>query len=56
MKNKEVFQYRDGFVEVPEKPGLGLEIDEELVKKVSAEGLHWTNPKWHNYDGTMAEW
>ena len=37
-------------------PGLGLEIDEDLVKEVSAEGLHWTNPKWRNYDGTMAEW
>lgn len=56
VKNKEVFQYKEGFVEVPTKPGLGLEIDEDLVKTVSAEGLHWTNPKWKNYDGTMAEW
>ena len=31
-------------------------FDEDLVKEVSAEGLHWTNPKWRNYDGTMAEW
>ncbi|QNK40781.1 galactonate dehydratase [Caproicibacter fermentans] len=56
VKNKDIFQYKDGFVEVPEKPGLGIEIDEETVKKVAAEGLRWTNPKWHNYDGTMAEW
>ena len=48
--------YKDGYVDVPTKPGLGLEIDEDLVKEVSAEGLHWTNPKWRNYDGTMAEW
>ena len=47
---------KDGYVDVPTKPGLGLEIDEDLVKEVSAEGLHWTNPKWRNYDGTMAEW
>ena len=56
VKNKDIFQYKDGYVDVPTKPGLGLEIDEDLVKEVSAEGLHWTNPKWRNYDGTMAEW
>ena len=56
VQNKEIFQYHDGYVDIPSKPGLGLEIDEEMVRKVSAEGLHWTNPKWHNYDGTMAEW
>jgi galactonate dehydratase len=56
VKNKEIFQYKDGFVSVPTKPGLGLEIDEDKVKEVSAEGLQWSNPKWRNYDGTMAEW
>ena len=49
IKNKEVFQYKDGYVDIPKKPGLGLEIDEDMVKEVSAEGLHWTNPKWRNY-------
>ena len=56
VKNKEIFQYKDGFLDLPTKPGLGLEIDEELVEKVSAEGLYWTNPSWKNYDGTIAEW
>lgn len=56
VENKEVFQYKDGFVSLPTLPGLGLAINEELVKKVSAEGLVWTNPKWKNYDGTHAEW
>ena len=56
VKNKDVFQYENGFVKVPTLPGLGLEIDEEKEKEVSAQGLHWTNPKWRNYDGTMAEW
>ena len=56
VENKEVFQYKDGFVSLPTLPGLGLVINEELVKKVSAEGLVWTNPKWKNYDGTHAEW
>ncbi|MDK2867764.1 MAG: galactonate dehydratase [Clostridiales bacterium] len=56
VKNKDIFEYEDGYVKIPEKPGLGLEIDEDVVKAVSAEGLVWTNPKWRNYDGTMAEW
>ena len=56
VKNKDVFQYENGFVKVPTLPGLGLEIDEEKVREVSAQGLHWTNPKWRNYGGTMAEW
>lgn len=56
VENKEIFQYKDGFVNLPDKPGLGLIIDEEKVKAVSAEGLQWTNPNWKNYDGTKAEW
>jgi galactonate dehydratase len=56
VKNKEIFQYKDGYVDIPAKPGLGLEIDEDFVEKVALEGLNWTNPKWKNYDGTIAEW
>ena len=56
VKNKEIFRFKDGYVDIPELPGLGIEIDEEKVKEVSSEGLHWTNPNWKNYDGTKAEW
>ena len=56
VKNKEIFQFKDGYLDIPTKPGLGLEIDEDKVRKVSAEGLVWTNPSWKNYDGTIAEW
>ena len=56
VKNKEIFMFKDGYLDVPKKPGLGIEIDEDLVKKVAAEGLIWSNPKWKNYDGTIAEW
>lgn len=56
VKNKEIFQYTDGYVDLPSKPGLGLEMDEDRVKEISQEGLVWTNPKWKHYDGTIAEW
>ncbi len=56
VKNKEIFQYKDGYVDLPSKPGLGLEMDEEKIKEIAQEGLVWTNPAWKNYDGTIAEW
>lgn len=56
VKNKEVFQYKDGYVDLPSKSGLGLEMDEDKIKEIAQEGLIWTNPQWENYDGTIAEW
>ena len=56
VENKEIFQYDDGYVGIPEKPGLGLIMNEEKIKEISQEGLVWTNPSWKNYDGTIAEW
>ena len=32
---KEPFRHHDGFVNVPNKPGLGIEVDEDVVKKYS---------------------
>lgn len=56
IKNKDIFQYRDGYVDIPKLPGLGLLMDEEKIGAVAAEGLKWSNPSWKNYDGTIAEW
>lgn len=56
VKNKDIFQYENGFVKLPNQPGLGLDIEEEVVEKVSAQGLVWSNPNWKNEDGSKAEW
>lgn len=56
VKNKEIFEYKDGYIAIPTKPGLGLEMDEDRIKEISQEGLIWTNPQWKHYDGTIAEW
>ncbi len=56
VKNKEIFQYKDSFVDIPKGPGLGIEMDEDKIKEVAQEGLVWNNPSWFNYDGTIAEW
>lgn len=56
VKNKEIFEFKDSFVDVPKKSGLGIEIDEEYLDEIAKEGLVWTNPSWKHYDGTIAEW
>lgn len=56
VKNKEIFQYKDSFVDLPKGAGLGIDMDEDKIKEVAQEGLIWTNPAWKNYDGTIAEW
>jgi len=50
-----VFDYEDGYVDLPEEPGLGVDIDEETVE--AAAGDHdWHNPVWRHEDGSVAEW
>ena len=56
VKNKEIFQYKDSYVQLPKGPGLGIDMDEDKIKEVAQEGLVWSNPSWKNYDGTIAEW
>ncbi len=56
VNNKEIFEYKEGYVELPTKPGLGLDLNEELIEEISKSELKWTNPKWKHYDGTFAEW
>ncbi|MET0474744.1 MAG: galactonate dehydratase [Mycobacterium sp.] len=51
-----VFTYRDGFVTIPNGPGLGIEINEEYVAERAAEGHRWRNPLWRHADGSVAEW
>lgn len=51
-----VFRYKDGYVEIPSGPGLGIEIDEAKVREAAREGHNWRNPIWRREDGTVAEW
>ena len=51
LKDPDVFAYADGFVEVPSGPGLGIEIDEQVVAQRAREGHRWRHP-----DGSVAEW
>jgi galactonate dehydratase len=55
VREPAVFDFRDGYMTVPEGPGLGVEIDEERVRAASGAQA-WHNPVWRNADGTVAEW
>lgn len=55
LKDPSVFEYRDGFAEIPKAPGLGLEIDEEKVREAARKGHQWRSPVWRHEDGSVAE-
>jgi galactonate dehydratase len=54
--DKSVFEYKDGYVSIPQGPGLGIEINEEFVRKQAEIGHNWKNPVWRHKDGSIAEW
>jgi galactonate dehydratase len=56
LNNPSVFNYQDGFVAIPSGPGLGIEVNEEVVRAAATEGHRWRSPLWRTQDGTLAEW
>ena len=54
--NKEVLTPIDGYLPVPEGPGLGIEIDEAAVREANKDRHRWRNPIFRNVDGSFAEW
>jgi galactonate dehydratase len=56
LKDPEVFRFKDGYIQIPTAPGLGIEVNKEKVLAAAAKGHSWKNPIWRNYDGTIAEW
>jgi galactonate dehydratase len=53
---KQPFVVRDGFVDLPQGPGLGIELDEEaLAAQITDED--WKNPRpFHPDDGSAVDW
>ena len=56
LEDASVFNYENGFVNIPSGPGLGIKINEEQVRKMAKEGHNWRNPLWYHDDGSVAEW
>ncbi len=51
-----VFALKEGYIELPKAPGLGIEIDEGAVRDAATKGHDWSNPVWRHEDGSFAEW
>ena len=56
LKNPEIFDLRDGYIQKPSLPGLGVQIDEDVLKEGLKIGHNWSNPIWRNVDGSFSEW
>lgn len=56
LRNPEVLHFTDGYVDIPQGPGLGVDINEDYVIERGKEGHRWHNPLWQHPDGSIAEW
>jgi len=46
---------KEGYLEVPYLPGLGIDVDEEKVRAGIFPG-DWPTPQFRLKDGSFAEW
>lgn len=56
LANPSVFALADGFVQVPTAPGLGIQVNEALIRDLAKAPHRWRNPVWRVADGSVAEW
>ena len=56
LHTPEVLHFTDGYVDIPQGPGLGVDINEDYVIERGKEGHRWHNPLWQHPDGSIAEW
>ena len=56
ITNPDVFAVKDGFVEKPMGPGLGININEDLVRKVAQTATPWPLGGFVGKDGGYREW
>ncbi|MDR1936744.1 MAG: galactonate dehydratase [Candidatus Accumulibacter sp.] len=56
IANPGVFDFKDGYIDVFNGPGLGIEVNEEKVREMAKIGHDWKNPVWRTASGVVAEW
>ena len=56
LSDPSVLHFSAGYVDIPQGPGLGIEINEDYVIERSKVGHRWHNPLWQHADGSIAEW
>lgn len=56
LRDPAVFAYQNGYVPLLTSPGLGVDVDEEIVRRSQMPDLAWKNPVFHMEDGSVTEW
>ena len=56
VQNREDFTFTQGFAQLPQRPGLGVEVNRELALEENKTQHNWKNPVWRHPDGSVAEW
>ncbi|MEY7848416.1 galactonate dehydratase [Natrarchaeobius sp. A-rgal3] len=56
LADPHVFEYDDGFIDAPDGPGLGIDIDEGYLAEQAERTVNWHNPVWRRDDGSVTEW
>jgi galactonate dehydratase len=55
-KNPEVWDVKDGYIGILTGKGLGIEVDEEWVRRESREAKAWISPGFVGPGGEVREW
>ncbi len=55
-KNPEVWNVKDGYIDLMSGPGLGIEINEEEVTRLSVGAEAWVSPGYIGPGGEVREW
>ena len=56
VKNKGVFEIVDGFVNISTTPGLGIAVDEDIIRAKSKDAQPWRTGGFFGEDGSVREW
>ena len=56
VNNKSDFDFVDGYVKMPTKPGIGVDVNKALLIEENKTPHSWKNPVWRHADGSIAEW
>ena len=56
LRDPAVFAYQNGYVPLLTAPGLGVDVDEAIVRSNQVPDLAWKNPVFHLEDGSVTEW
>ncbi|GHT42851.1 galactonate dehydratase [Bacteroidia bacterium] len=56
IDNPEVFEFKNGYIDLFTGPGLGIEVNEDTVREMAKIGHSWKNPVWRTASGVVAEW